>query len=64
MLLLFTQPGCVQCLISKRKLEEKQLEYREIDISQSPENMDLAIQYGVRTGGTIINDETGETVRL
>ena len=64
MLLLFTQPGCVQCLISKRKLEEKQLEYREIDISQSSESMDLAIQYGVRTGGTIIDDETGEIVKL
>ena len=25
MLLLFTQPGCMQCLIGKRKLEEKRL---------------------------------------
>lgn len=64
MLLLFTQPGCMQCLISKRKLEEKRLKYKEIDVSKSQENMDLAIKYDVKTGGTIIDDETGEIVKL
>jgi glutaredoxin len=64
MLLLFTQPGCVQCLISKKKLEDKQLTYKEIDISTSQENLDLAIKYGVKTSGTVIDDATGEQFKL
>jgi glutaredoxin len=58
-LLLFTMPNCGRCLISKHKLEKRNLEFTEIDVTKSQDNIELAKKYNVKVGGIIIDTKTG-----
>lgn len=64
MLLLFTMPNCGKCKISKQKLNDKNLEYKEIDVTLSKENANLANKYNIKYAGTIIDDNTGEVFTI
>lgn len=62
MYLLFTTPGCSKCSKARQKLEERGVEYQEIDVTASEENMQLAEKYGVMYGGTVVDTETETTI--
>lgn len=64
MYLLFALPKCPQCEASKKILQDNNIEYKEILVSESIENAQLAIKYNVKMGGTVIDDETGEKIDL
>lgn len=64
MYLIFTQPACSNCILNKKVLDEKGIEYKEIDVTSSQENIELANKYNVRMGGTVVNEDTGEHVNV
>ncbi|HHX67607.1 MAG TPA: hypothetical protein GX708_06065 [Gallicola sp.] len=64
MYLLFTTPGCHRCSEAKKKLQEGGYEFKEIDVTANEENVLLAEQYGVMIGGTVIDSETKEIIKL
>lgn len=64
MLMLFTTPMCVRCRKAKEVLEEKNIPYKEYNVASDPKALELAKEYGVTMGGTIIDPETKETIQL
>lgn len=64
MYLLFTVPHCPQCVAVKKKLKELNIQYKEIPVMENEKNMELAKKYGVRTGGTIIDNTTGDELHI
>lgn len=64
MYLLFSMQNCNQCKRAKENLIKNGMEFKEIDIKESDENIQLARKYNVRYAGTIINDQTGLVVLL
>jgi glutaredoxin-related protein len=55
---------CALCKLAKEKLEKEGLEFKEIDVMESAENVGLAKKYNIKMGGTIIDDETGKEIKL
>jgi|WetSurMetagenome_2_1015567.scaffolds.fasta_scaffold1192887_2 glutaredoxin-related protein len=64
MYLLFTMPKCPRCDIAKEKLNNKNIEYKEIAVMESKENIALAKKYNIKMAGIVIDDETGKEVKL
>jgi glutaredoxin len=56
--------GCSKCKLAKVKLGKKGIEYKEVNINESDENMKLAESYNVTMGGTLVNDENGEILNI
>jgi glutaredoxin len=57
-------PNCPKCKEVKTLLDSRGIEYKTIDVMQSQNNKDLAVKYKVRSGGTVIDDETGEVFTI
>ena len=62
MYLVFTSPKCGRCEKVKNELKLKNILFKEIDITGSKENLEMARKYGVTLGGTIINDIDGRQI--
>jgi len=60
--LVFTSPKCGRCEKVKNELKLKNILFKEIDITGSKENLEMARKYGVTLGGTIINDIDGRQI--
>jgi glutaredoxin len=64
MYLLFTMPNCGVCERNKGLLNYKNIEYKEIKVTESKENRELAMKYNVKMGGAIIDESTGSLVDI
>jgi glutaredoxin len=64
MYLLFTIPNCSICERNKGLLNYKNIEYKEIKVTESKENAELAEKYKVKMGGSIIDNITGKLVSI
>lgn len=62
--LVFTIPNCPKCGEIKRKLDFLKIDYKEIAVMDSEENKQLAIKYKIKSGGTVIDDETGSVINV
>ena len=61
MLLLFATPHCTKCIMTKFQLKNNNIPFKEIFV---PDNMDLVEKYGVKSGGDLVDEETGKIVEL
>lgn len=64
MYLLFSIPNCPQCKKAKDALDRKGIKYKEYDVYNNPEGLELARKYNVQMGGTIIDNKTGQQVDI
>lgn len=46
MVIVHSTPSCFQCKMTKRRLDEKGIEYREVDLSQDPVAMERVKSLG------------------
>ncbi len=54
-IILFTQPGCLNCEVMKIFLEAKELAFEERDISRDPAaRLELLETYDARTAPTLV----------
>jgi glutaredoxin len=53
-ILLFTQPGCLNCEVMKIFLEAKQLAFEERDMSDPAARLELLETYHSRTAPTLV----------
>jgi glutaredoxin len=64
MYLLFTTPRCGRCFSVKNSLTQKGIPFKEVNIVESQENLELAQRYGIQIGGSIIDTDTGRIVMV
>jgi hypothetical protein len=50
--------------MAKLQLQKKAIEYKEININDSEENIKLAEKYNVQNGGTLVDDTTSEIINI
>lgn len=58
MLSLLTSRGCTRCMVTKKLLQDKGIEFKDVDI-MSDEGRELASKYSVMAAGTLIDEERG-----
>ena len=64
MYLIFTTPNCGRCKVVKNIFEQKNVPFKEVNIVESQENLELAQRYGIQIGGSIIDTDTGRIVMV
>lgn len=56
---VYTKPGCVQCDMTKRKLDELDLYYEEIDLEDNQEELETLKQLGFLSAPVVLVDDGG-----
>lgn len=55
---VFSGPGCVKCLVTKKHLRKRGVEFEEIDVQESPEWVDRLKENGfLGLPVVLVNDE-------
>ena len=50
---VYTKPNCVQCNMTKKRLEDKGIAYSTVDITQDPEALDKLISQGFQAAPVV-----------
>ena len=59
---VYSKPGCVQCTAVKRWLDKRGIEYRMVDVTQSPDDADAIRALGYSSVPvTIVSNGDAET---
>lgn len=61
---VYTKPGCVQCRSTERWLDKKGVEYEDIDITKSPDDLQAVLALGYKAAPVVVvsRPETHEDV--
>ena len=50
---VYTNPSCVQCEMTKKRLTSKGIEYQTVDLSEDPAALDLVLSKGFRSAPVV-----------
>ena len=56
MIKIYTNPDCVQCDQTKRYLDQHNVSYQTIDLSQDAEALKMVVDMGYRSAPVVITD--------
>ncbi|HIY66342.1 MAG TPA: glutaredoxin-like protein NrdH [Candidatus Agrococcus pullicola] len=57
---VYTTPNCVQCVATKRALQDAGLDFETVDVTSDPEAMQTVLQLGYQQAPIVTVDATGE----
>lgn len=61
---VYTQPGCTQCVMTKKLLDREQISYQEIDITRDPEALHhVKHDLGYQAAPVVTITRNGDLVR-
>lgn len=56
MITIYTNPNCVQCDQTKRYLDNHNISYETVDLSQNQEALEMVLELGFKAAPVVITD--------
>jgi len=58
---IYTTPGCSQCVMTKNWWRKKGVEYREVDLTTSPDDFEAVKALGYMQAPVVVVNDDGDT---